>query len=82
MRNFKISIDLASIFIDLTKFNLKHFNSPFMLKFVEASDPDDACNEIVRQIITDILYSDNSIEARIICRMIRKFIRIDKIQSL
>ncbi len=82
MRSFKISIDLSDLQADLKKFNLKEFSLPFSLVFIEENNPDDACYQLLTRLIKLILSQDASIETRILCRKIKKHIRIDKIQSL
>lgn len=82
MRNFKVSIDLSDFQTDLKKFTLKEFSLPFCIIFIEENNPDDACYELLTRLIKLILSQDKSIESRIMCRKIRKYIRIDKIQSL
>jgi hypothetical protein len=82
MRNFKVSIDLSDFQVDLKRFLLREFSLPFSLVFIEENNPDDACYELVTRLITLILSQDHSIATRILCRRIRKNIRIDKIQSL
>jgi hypothetical protein len=68
--------------LDLKRFSLKEFSLPFTLIFIEEDNPDDACYELITRLIKIILSQDQSIPARILCRKIRKKIRIDKIQSL
>lgn len=82
MQNFKFSIDLSDMQLDLKRFSLKEFSLPFTLIFIEEDNPDDACYELITRLIKIILSQDQSIPARILCRKIRKKIRIDKIQSL
>ena len=82
MRNYKISIDLSDLYLDITDFDLREYNKPFMLKFIEAENPDDACHAVLDRVIHEILSENNSIAARILCRKIRKYMRIDKIESL
>jgi hypothetical protein len=82
MRNFKLSIDLSDLQADLKKFTLREFSLPFSIIFIEENNPDDACYELLLRLMRLILSQDNSINTRIICRKIRKLMRIDKIQSL
>ena len=46
MRNFKISIDLSDVYIELQHLNLDQYTVPFMTTFVEADNPDDACGSV------------------------------------
>ena len=82
MRNFKFSIDLSDMQLDLKKFSLKEFSLPFALIFIEEENPDDACYELLTKLIRIILSQYHSIPTRILFRKIRKKMRIDKIQSL
>lgn len=82
MRNFKLSIDLSDLQPDLKRFALKEFSLPFITIFIEEDNPDDACYELLIKLIRLILSQDSSLNTRIVCRKIRKLMRIDKIQSL
>lgn len=82
MQNFRLSIDLSDVYLELSKLDLREYNAPFLLKFIEADNPDDACYKIIFRIMQEIIKQNSSIKNRILCRMIRRFIRIDKIESL
>lgn len=82
MQNFRLSIDLSDIYIELSKLDLREYNAPFLLKFIEADNPDDACYKIIQRIINEIMKTSISIKNRILCRKIKIFIRIDKIEIL
>lgn len=82
MINYKIFIDFFDIYEDLMRFDLYEFHSPFTILFIEASDPDDACNTAALRLMRMIMKQDNSIETRIICRKIRRNLRIDKVYAL
>ena len=82
MRNYKISIDLADLYIQIKELDLKDYNQPFMLKFIEAENPDDACYVVLHRIIQEILETETSIKSRILCRKIRRFLRIERIEAL
>lgn len=82
MRNFRLSLDLSDVYIDLEFFDLSEYNKPFMFKFISAKDPDDACNLIIRFIIQEIMNKSSSLKARILCKKIRRLVRIDKVESL
>lgn len=82
MRNFKISIDLVDVHMQLRKFVLREYSLPYSLIFVEADDPDDACYLVLYRLMKLIMDQDPSIETRILCRKLKKYMRIDKITSL
>ena len=82
MRNFKISIDLSSIYLELSHLNMREYTKPFMLVFIEAANPDDACITVIRRIISQIMNNGDSLENRIICQRVKRLIRIERIQSL
>ena len=82
MRNYKIYIDFFDVYQELTKYNLYEFHTPFTILFIEASDPDDACNTAIYRLMYLIMRQDESLQTRIVCRKIRKYLRIDKIYAL
>lgn len=82
MRNFKIFIDICDIYLDLVDINTRKYTIPFMIMFVEADNPDGACECAVRRIINEIMSYGNELEKRILCRKVRKYIRIERIEPL
>lgn len=84
MKNYRLSIDISDIFFELRRSNisLSNYSQPFMLLFIEADNPDDACYLSLHRLIIIILKSMNNIEGRILCRKVRKSFRIDKITAL
>lgn len=82
MRNFKISIDFSDLYLELVDLYMKEYTQPFMLVFVEAEDPDDACFKVLSRIIQIILNNGKTIENRILCRKMKYKLRIEKIYSL
>lgn len=82
MRNYKLYIDFFDVYPDLMDFDLYEFHTPFTIIFVEAADPDDACNIAMHRLMILIMKQDKSIKTRIICRKIRKYFRIDKVYAL
>ena len=68
--------------LELQDLDLREYNKPFMLKFIEAENPDDACYNILERIITEILSEKDTLEVRVLCRKIRRYLRIDKIEAL
>lgn len=79
MNRYKINIDISDIFKDIFKFKIREYSEPFLIIFITADDPDDACHQILINLIKAILQKNNSMETRIFCRLIKKYIRIDKI---
>ena len=82
MRNFKVSLDLTDIYPQIKKFHLREYINQYPLIFIEAEDPDDACYMIIYRLIKIIIDQDPSIENRILCKQIKRKLRIDKIISL
>jgi hypothetical protein len=82
MRNFRLSVDLSDFHLELKRFILREYSLPFSLIFIEAEDPDDACNTILVRLIKLLMDQDPSINTRILCRKIKRRIRIDKIAQL
>lgn len=75
-------IDLADIFLELEKYSLREYRQPFCLYILEAENPDAACHEIMHRIMNAILKEDSTIESRIMCRKIRKYLRVDRVEVL
>jgi len=82
MRNFKVYLDLTDIYPKIKKFFLREYVVQYPLIFIEAEDPDDACYMVVYRLIKLIMDQDPSIETRILCKEIKRSVRIDKIISL
>ena len=82
MRNFKIFIDICDIYLEILKLDTTRYTMPFMIMFVEADDPDGACNTAMFRIMDEIMCSGVNIQNRILCRKLRRKIRIERIQSL
>jgi len=78
MAIYKIHLDLSLVISRLKAFKLREYNSAFPIVFVEAKSPDDACFKVVYNLLKMILDQDDSVEARLLCRNIRKDIRVLK----
>jgi hypothetical protein len=82
MRNYRIMLDISSIYHKIKHLRLKTYNSPFPTVFISADDPDEACRLVFDQLIKLIIDHDPSITSRILCRRIKLECRIDKIYIL
>lgn len=82
MINFRIMLDISSIYIDIKQFKLKKYNSPFPTIFISAKDPDQACHFVISELIDLVMKQDSSIASRLLCRKIRKLAKIDKVYIL
>lgn len=82
MRNYKVMIDMSDNFLEINKFRIREFDAPFLIIFIQASDPDEVCYELVQRLINKILEKDDSIQTRILCRKIKRTFRFDRIQPL
>lgn len=82
MKNYRIMLDISSIFNEIKHLHLRSYNSPFPVVFISANDPDDACYLVINQLIKIILDQNASIKYRILCRKIKLLSRIDKIYIL
>ncbi len=82
MANFRLSVDLSDIQRELEKYSLREYNVPFSLYFIEADSPDDACSTIMMRLMKLIMEQNGSIKTRILCRKVRRYMRIDKIECL
>jgi hypothetical protein len=82
MKNYRIMLDITSVYIKIKHLILRSYNSPFPTIFISAKDPDEACRLVFDELITLLIHQDPSIKMRIICRQIKRYCRIDKIYSL
>ena len=82
MRNYKVSLDLSDIFREIKVYKLREFDAPFLIMFIQASDPDEVCSELLHRLMSQLLSKNNSIKTRVLCRKIRQKIRFDKIEPL
>jgi hypothetical protein len=79
MKTYKVFMDLTLIIYELTKFDLKEYNTSFPIIFVESSDPDGACYKALYRLIQIILRQDASMETTMLCRKLKNEIRITKV---
>ena len=82
MLNYRIMLDISSIYPYIRHLKLRSYNSPFPTIFISAADPDDACKSTLDQLTKIIIDQDPSISMRILCRRMRLESRIDKIYEL
>jgi len=82
MKTYRMMLDISNVFSRIKHLFLKSYNSPFPTIFVNATDPDDACFEVINDLIKIIINQNPSVEMRIVCREIRRKSRIDKIYLL
>ena len=82
MPNYRMTIDLLDLYMDLARYDLREYRLPFSLYILEADNPDDACSILLRRIMNAIMQKDPSMETRILCRKLRRFMRIDRIECL
>jgi hypothetical protein len=79
MKTYKVYMDLTLIIYQLTKFDLKEYNTAFPIVFVESDDPDGACFKAIYKLIQMILGQDNSPETATLCRRLKNDVRIIKV---
>ena len=82
MRNFKVSIDLSDVYLELAQIDIREYTKPFMLVFVEADNPDEACIIVARRILKAIMQQGDTVDNRVLCRKTKRTMRIEKIESL
>lgn len=82
MKNYRMMLDISSVYVYIKHLNLKHYKSQFPTIFISADDPDEACRLAFDELITIIIHQDPSVNMRIICRQIKAYCRIDKIYLL
>lgn len=82
MPNYRLSIDLSDLYLEMEQYSLREYRLPFSLYILEAENPDDACSILLERVMTALLKVDNTMKTRILCRKVRRFMRIDKIECL
>lgn len=82
MKRYKIYIDITDIYKDITKLNIRNYSDPFLVLFIEAHNPDDACHQCLINIKKEIIRAKDNITNRIFCRLIKKYVRFDKVIQL
>ncbi len=82
MINFRIMLDISNIYSQIKHLNLQKYNSPFPTIFLSAKDPDDACYLAMYNLIAIIMKQDSTLSMRIICRLLRRTSKIDKVYIL
>lgn len=83
MKNYKVSVDLASLFSknSMSKYKLGQYSIPFCTIFIEAKDPDEAASRAVSDLIDMLLKQYWDVETQLLCRKIRKCMRITRIKA-
>jgi hypothetical protein len=76
MKIYKVYLDLSLVISRLKKYRLYEYNYNAPIIFVEADDPDGACFKATHQLFKLILGQDDSAEARLLCKEIKKDIRV------
>ena len=82
MKRYKVYIDISDVYQDIRKLNIRNYADPFVIIFIEAHNPDDACHQILVNLCKEIIRKENSIKKRIFCRIIKKYIKFDRILQL
>lgn len=82
MKNYRIMLDISSIYPYIKYLKLRSYNNPFPTIFISADNPDDACALVLNQLIKIIIDQDPSINMRLLCRKIKYEYRIDKVYEL
>jgi hypothetical protein len=83
MKNFKVSVDLATFFSAnaMSRYKLGKYNIPFCTIFVEAKDPDEAAHLTLQNFLDSLLAQWDDVETQLLCRKLRKCMRITRIKA-
>ena len=83
-QSYRVTVDLLDFAAnsEIRRFKLGTFSLPECTLFIEANDPDDAANIVKNRLIKTILDQDTGVWTRILCRKIRRRMRIIKIQAV
>ena len=83
MINYKVNVDLANFFSKnvMARYKLGKYSIPFCTIFVEAKDPDGAANKVLQDLLDLLVEQYDDVETQILCRKIRKCMRITRIKA-
>lgn len=82
MQNFRLSVDISDVYKEIKPKLTKEYSFPFFFIFLEADNPDDACYTFLNRLLHSIINKEDTLDNRILCRKIKKYIRIYKIVKL
>ena len=82
MPNYRLSIDLVDLSKEISEYSLREYRLPFCMYILEADNPDDACHTIMMRIMKALIKESNTIKTRILCRKVRKHMRLDRVQVI
>ena len=75
---YKVYLDMTEVLASLKPYKLGKYNAMFPIVFVEARNPDDACFKAMYNLVKLLLSQDDSVKTRLLCRHIRRKVRIMK----
>ena len=75
---YKVYLDMTEVIVSLKPYTLGKYNAMFPIVFVEARNPDDACFKAVYNLVKLLLAQDDSVKTRLLCRQIRRKVKIMK----
>jgi hypothetical protein len=75
---YKVYLDMTEVIASLKPYKLGKYNAIFPIVFVEARNPDDACFRAIYNLVKLLLSQDDSVKTRLLCRKIRRKVRIMK----
>lgn len=79
MKLFVVEVDMLNVLGRLKRFDLREFNHPYPILFIEAKDPDDACYLTSCMISEILLKQDESVETALLIKEVLNDIRIKKV---
>lgn len=84
MNGYRVDVDLADFNTNsqIRRFNLREYAVPFCNLFIEANNPDEAASGVLHKLLELLLDQDHGVDTRVLCRKIRKRIRITKIKPV
>ena len=72
-------MDITMCIARLSGFNLREFNSPYPVIFIEAKDPDDACYKCICNFTENLLKQNESSKTALLIKDILQDVVIKKV---
>jgi hypothetical protein len=77
---YKVYLDMTLVINNLQPYKLGKYNATFPIVFIEARNPDEACFKATYNLIKILLEQEDTVETRLVCRKVRRYLRVMKVE--
>jgi hypothetical protein len=77
---YKVYLDMTLVINNLQPYKLGKYNATFPIVFIEARNPDEACFKAAYNLIKILLEQEDTVETRLVCRKVRRYLRVMKVE--